>query len=108
MAPRVHNSGHWTIEGSKTSQFENHLRAVLGWPLGPTEMRAAGLSAAMVNIIGGEPDAAAVLRADASVHMYGKRPRPGRKLGHATVVVGSSQVISKVGHLRELIDPTNV
>jgi 5-(carboxyamino)imidazole ribonucleotide synthase len=83
MAPRVHNSGHWTIEGADTSQFENHLRAVLGWPLGSTAPR--GLSA-MVNCIAAMPDRDAVLAvAGAHLHDYGKEPRPGRKLGHITV-----------------------
>ncbi len=84
MAPRVHNSGHWTIEGAKTSQFENHLRAVLGLPLGGTE--AIGVSA-MVNLIGETPDPAMVLGIDgAHLHLYGKPVRPGRKLGHVTLV----------------------
>lgn len=83
MAPRVHNSGHWTIEGAHTSQFENHVRAVLGLPLGDTGAR--GLSA-MFNWIGDLPDAAPVLQAvDAHWHDYGKQVRPGRKVGHATV-----------------------
>ena len=83
MAPRVHNSGHWTIEGAITSQFENHVRAVLGLPLGDTSAR--GLSA-MFNWIGELPDAAPVLEAvDAHWHDYGKQPRVGRKVGHATV-----------------------
>jgi 5-(carboxyamino)imidazole ribonucleotide synthase len=83
MAPRVHNSGHWTIEGARTSQFENHVRAVLGMPLGDTGAR--GVSA-MFNWIGELPDAAPVLRAvDAHWHDYGKQARPGRKVGHATV-----------------------
>ncbi|GGY16071.1 N5-carboxyaminoimidazole ribonucleotide synthase [Rhodanobacter panaciterrae] len=83
MAPRVHNSGHWTIEGAHTSQFENHVRAVLGLPLGDTDAR--GLSA-MFNWIGDLPDAAPVLQAvDAHWHDYGKQARPGRKVGHATV-----------------------
>jgi 5-(carboxyamino)imidazole ribonucleotide synthase len=83
MAPRVHNSGHWTIEGAVTSQFENHVRAVLGMPLGDTSAR--GLSA-MFNWIGELPDVAPVLQAiDAHWHDYGKQPRPGRKVGHATV-----------------------
>ena len=83
MAPRVHNSGHWTIEGALTSQFENHVRAVLGLPLGDTSAR--GLSA-MFNWIGELPDAAPVLQAiDAHWHDYGKQPRAGRKVGHATV-----------------------
>ncbi len=83
MAPRVHNSGHWTIEGAVTSQFENHLRAILDWPLGSTE--AIGVSA-MVNLIGELPDPAAVLAVKgAHLHRYGKAPRPGRKVGHITV-----------------------
>ena len=83
MAPRVHNSGHWTIEGAHTSQFENHVRAVLGLPLGDTGAR--GLSA-MFNWIGELPDAAPVLRAvDAHWHDYGKQARAGRKVGHATL-----------------------
>ena len=83
MAPRVHNSGHWTIEGAETSQFENHLRAVLGLPLGSTA--AVGV-AAMVNFIGELPATADVLAATgAHLHVYGKEPRPGRKIGHATL-----------------------
>ncbi len=84
MAPRVHNSGHWTIEGAITSQFENHLRAVCGLPLGDPAPR--GL-AAMVNLIGAMPDRADVLAIPgAHLHDYGKAPRPGRKLGHITLV----------------------
>lgn len=83
-APRVHNSGHWTIEGASTSQFENHLRAVMGWSLGATAPRGASV---MVNLVGTVPDPAAVLALpDAHLHLYGKAPRPGRKLGHITVV----------------------
>jgi 5-(carboxyamino)imidazole ribonucleotide synthase len=83
MAPRVHNSGHWTIEGAETSQFENHLRAVCGIPLGPG--RALG-SSAMVNLIGELPDLQAVLAIPAAhLHLYGKQARPGRKLGHVTL-----------------------
>jgi 5-(carboxyamino)imidazole ribonucleotide synthase len=83
MAPRVHNSGHWTIEGAETSQFENHLRAITGLPLGSTD--PVGY-AGMVNFIGHMPDTAAVLaQSHAHLHDYGKAPRPGRKLGHATV-----------------------
>lgn len=83
IAPRVHNSGHWTIEGCACSQFENHVRAVLGLPLGDTV--ALGPSA-MLNWVGALPDARAAL-AEARVHWhdYGKSPRPGRKVGHATV-----------------------
>jgi 5-(carboxyamino)imidazole ribonucleotide synthase len=84
IAPRVHNSGHWTIEGAATSQFENHLRAILGLPLGAT--RALGHSA-MINLIGALPPRAAVLALEGvHLHDYGKRPRPGRKVGHLTVV----------------------
>jgi 5-(carboxyamino)imidazole ribonucleotide synthase len=83
MAPRVHNSGHWTIEGALTSQFENHLRAVLGWPLGRAEAVAPS---ALLNLIGTLPDPRAVLAVPgAHLHLYGKSPRPGRKLGHVTV-----------------------
>lgn len=82
MAPRVHNSGHWTIEGAVTSQFENHLRAINGLPLGSTT--AIGASA-MINLIGEVPDSAQVLAIpSAHLHLYGKEPRPGRKLGHVT------------------------
>jgi 5-(carboxyamino)imidazole ribonucleotide synthase len=84
MAPRVHNSGHWTIEGARTSQFENHLRAILGLPLGAT---AATGVAAMVNLIGETPDPSSILEIDGShLHLYGKPARPGRKLGHVTLV----------------------
>ena len=83
IAPRVHNSGHWTIEGAETSQFENHVRAVLGLPLGATAARGAS---AMVNCIGAMPELEAILRIPgAHLHDYGKTPRPGRKLGHVTV-----------------------
>jgi len=87
MAPRVHNSGHWTIEGAQTSQFENHLRAILGWPLGSTEMVQP---CAMVNLIGELPDCRALLALpDVHLHLYGKTPRPGRKLGHVTIRAGN-------------------
>jgi 5-(carboxyamino)imidazole ribonucleotide synthase len=83
MAPRVHNSGHWTIEGAETSQFENHLRAVLGLPLGSTAVLAP---CAMVNLVGTLPAPRAVLSVPgAHLHLYGKTPRPRRKLGHVTV-----------------------
>jgi 5-(carboxyamino)imidazole ribonucleotide synthase len=83
IAPRVHNTGHWTIEGARTSQFENHLRAILGLPLGSTE---AISPCAMLNLIGLAPDARALLAVpDAHLHWYGKQPRPGRKVGHVTV-----------------------
>ncbi|MDV3469163.1 5-(carboxyamino)imidazole ribonucleotide synthase [Stenotrophomonas sp. C3(2023)] len=83
MAPRVHNSGHWTIEGSETSQFENHLRAVLGLPLGSTRMLG---HACMLNWLGQMPDPTPVLgQAGGHWHDYGKQPRDGRKVGHATL-----------------------
>ncbi len=83
FAPRVHNSGHWTIEGAETSQFENHLRAILDLPLGSTAPRG---HAAMVNFIGGQPNTGQILAIDhAHLHLYGKVPRKGRKVGHATL-----------------------
>ncbi|MEO1128202.1 MAG: 5-(carboxyamino)imidazole ribonucleotide synthase [Planctomycetota bacterium] len=83
-APRVHNSGHWTIEGAQTSQFENHIRAILGLPLGPTGARG---HSAMLNLIGDHPAEADMHAAapQAHIHLYGKQPRPGRKLGHVTL-----------------------
>ena len=100
MAPRVHNSGHWTIEGAHTSQFENHVRAVLGLPLGDTGAR--GVST-MFNWIGDLPDAAPVLRAiDGHWHDYGKQARPGRKVGHATLCAPDAKEL--VTRLTELAD----
>ena len=84
MAPRVHNSGHWTIEGAVCSQFENHLRAITGLPLGSTEVRGP---VAMVNLIGRLPSITSLLKIPgAHVHLYGKTALPGRKLGHVTLV----------------------
>ncbi|MDD5216190.1 MAG: 5-(carboxyamino)imidazole ribonucleotide synthase [Methylococcales bacterium] len=83
FAPRVHNSGHWTIEGAETSQFENHLRAILDLPLGST---AAVGNVAMVNFIGGKPENEDVLKIpNTHLHLYGKAPRKGRKIAHATI-----------------------
>lgn len=91
MAPRVHNSGHWTIEGAITSQFENHIRAICGLPLGQTT--SVGTHVEMVNLVSGRGHGDAPLDsllatfAGAHVHLYGKRdPRPGRKMGHVTRV----------------------
>lgn len=90
VAPRVHNSGHLSIEGCMTSQFEQHLRAVLDWPLGPTDPLAP--SVVMRNVVGGAEDPRsrqASMFADvphAHLHLYGKSPRPERKLGHVTVL----------------------
>ena len=93
IAPRVHNSGHWSIEGAVTSQFENHLRAVSGLPLG--EARVTGHSA-MLNLIGELPEAAELLAVgDAHLHVYGKALRPGRKVGHVTVRAESPEELSR-------------
>ena len=93
LAPRVHNSGHWSIEGSETSQFQNHLRAVLGLPLGDTRMVGV---ACMLNWIGEMPDAAAVLREPGGHwHDYGKEPRAGRKVGHATLRADSAKELGE-------------
>ena len=95
LAPRPHNSGHFTIEGCVTSQFENHLRAVLDWPLGATTLVASAV--ATVNVLGtsdgadllaGVPHALAI--DDVHVHLYGKTARPGRKLGHVTALAADT------------------
>jgi 5-(carboxyamino)imidazole ribonucleotide synthase len=98
MAPRVHNTGHWTIEGADTSQFENHLRAIAGLPLGSTEM---GGAAGMINVIGREPNVERLREIDdVHIHMYGKTARPRRKLGHITVtsdnLVGVQDTVSRL------------
>lgn len=93
MAPRVHNSGHWTIEGAVTSQFENHVRAVLGLPLGDTSSIGASC---MLNWIGELPDARALLaQAGAHWHDYGKAPRAGRKVGHATICARDDMALAE-------------
>jgi 5-(carboxyamino)imidazole ribonucleotide synthase len=89
MAPRVHNSGHWTIEGALTSQFENHVRAICGLPLGATDLIVP--RAEMKNLIGSDVDDWREILADPSahLHLYGKRhARPGRKMGHVTRLIG--------------------
>ncbi len=92
IAPRVHNSGHWTIEGAVTSQFENHIRAVCGLPLGDTAMRQP---VAMLNVYGQHPNAEALLALpDVHWHDYDKGPRPGRKIGHVTVLADDDQTLS--------------
>lgn len=103
FAPRVHNSGHWTIEGAETSQFENHLRAILGLPLGSCRPID---HCAMVNLIGQLPNAAELLAIPGChLHVYGKAPRPNRKLGHVTVrECDAATVAERVRHLRALID----
>jgi 5-(carboxyamino)imidazole ribonucleotide synthase len=83
MAPRVHNTGHWTIEGARTSQFENHVRAVMGMELGSTDLVGHSV---MLNIIGAMPSSADIDQVpNACLHDYAKAPRPGRKIGHITV-----------------------
>jgi 5-(carboxyamino)imidazole ribonucleotide synthase len=92
-APRVHNTGHWTIDGAVTSQFENHLRAILGLPLGSTEARAPCV---MVNLVGHVPDPALLLALPgARVHVYGKAPRAGRKVGHVTLVDPDEETVAR-------------
>ncbi len=101
MATRVHNSGHWTIEGAETSQFENHLRAVAGLPLGSVAPRGCS---AMVNFIGSLPESAAVLTIPGThLHLYGKTPRPRRKLGHATLRAAShASLTASLGRLLKI------
>jgi len=101
MAPRVHNSAHWTIEGAEISQFENHLRAISGLPLGSTD--TIGYSA-MVNLIGNIPDIKKLASVPgAHVHLYGKAPRPNRKLGHVTLRARDPQSLGpQIEHIRNL------
>lgn len=105
MAPRVHNSGHWTQDGAVTSQFENHVRAVLGWPLGDTAARGA---CAMFNLIGSAPSHADVLRLPGThLHLYDKAPRPGRKLGHINICVADEvERQGLIARIEALIHPT--
>jgi 5-(carboxyamino)imidazole ribonucleotide synthase len=93
LAMRPHNSGHWTIEGARTSQFEQHLRAVLDYPMGETALTAPAV--VMANVLGGEPGGMSIderlhhlfaAEPGARVHLYGKQVRPGRKIGHVTVL----------------------
>ncbi|MFM8611637.1 MAG: 5-(carboxyamino)imidazole ribonucleotide synthase [Actinomycetota bacterium] len=103
IAPRVHNSGHWTIEGAVTSQFENHVRAVCGLPLGDPAARGAS---AMVNVVGTEPPLEELLAIPgARVHRYGKAARDGRKLGHVTVTAADPRGLDEpLGRVRSLAD----
>ena len=103
MAPRVHNSGHWTIEGAVTSQFENHVRAVSDSPLGSTEPLGA---CAMVNLVGDLPDVKSILKIDgAHLHLYDKAPRPKRKIGHVTLVEQDLETLMrKLEFLKEIVD----
>ncbi|MDR5875914.1 5-(carboxyamino)imidazole ribonucleotide synthase [Halomonas sp. CUBES01] len=102
MAPRVHNSGHWTMDGAVTSQFENHLRAVQGLPLGSTEATAP---TCMVNVIGREGDSAALLAiGNTHLHRYDKAERPGRKLAHVNVVAEThAELLDKVRACQALL-----
>lgn len=94
FAPRVHNSGHWTIEGAVTSQFENHVRAVLGLPLGITDLTSG--PTAMLNCVGRLPDLQVALQIPgAHLHDYGKSPRLGRKVGHLTVVAPDEDTLEE-------------
>jgi 5-(carboxyamino)imidazole ribonucleotide synthase len=103
MAPRVHNSGHWTIEGAATSQFENHLRAIMDLPPGPT---AALKPSAMINIIGRIPDIRTLLQTGGlHLHLYGKSARPNRKLGHVTLCADDLDSLkAQVSRIRALVD----
>ena len=95
IAPRVHNSGHWTIEGANCSQFENHLRAICDLPLGSTEMVNENIE--MFNIIGINPNKHRLLQIPGlHLHLYGKEPKPNRKLGHATIIGKHQAQISKL------------
>ena len=102
MAPRVHNSGHWTIEGAETSQFENHLRAILSLPLGATTPRGTSL---MLNILGHIPPVESVLAVEgAHLHLYGKAPTEKRKVGHVTLVAPNAVAIEqRAGELLEAL-----
>jgi 5-(carboxyamino)imidazole ribonucleotide synthase len=101
MAPRVHNSGHWTIEGAITSQFENQVRAVCDAPLGSTSPLGV---CAMVNLVGTLPDETSILKIEgAHLHMYDKAPRPKRKLGHITLVEKDVTTLNeKLDEIRKL------
>ncbi|MES2884999.1 MAG: 5-(carboxyamino)imidazole ribonucleotide synthase [Pseudomonadota bacterium] len=103
IAPRVHNSGHWSIEGAEVSQFENHLRAVAALPLGATALRG---SCAMVNLIGGAPPAPLLLALDGvHVHNYGKTPKPQRKIGHVTVTAATrEQLMLRLAPVQALVE----
>lgn len=103
IAPRVHNSGHWSIEGAEVSQFENHLRAIAGLPLGSTALRGPSL---MMNFIGQAPDTAALAAIPGlHVHHYGKAPKPQRKVGHATLTAATEDELqARRARLQALID----
>ncbi len=103
IAPRVHNSGHWTIEGAMTSQFEQHIRAITGMPLGSTRMRAP--AAVMINILGHRDEPfdregldEVLAYPDTHVHLYGKSSRPARKIGHITVLGDTPDEALEMAH----------
>jgi 5-(carboxyamino)imidazole ribonucleotide synthase len=100
LAPRVHNSGHWTIEGAECSQFENHLRAILGMPLGSTGPRGPTI---MVNCLGAVPEPRRLLAIPGvHLHDYAKAPRPGRKVGHVTITAPDTSTLDvRLGRLRD-------
>lgn len=102
MAPRVHNSGHWSMDGAVTSQFENHLRAIQGLPLGDTSAR---MPTCMVNVIGREGDSASILAiGDAHLHRYDKSERPGRKLAHVNLLASThAELLDKVRDCARLL-----
>jgi len=103
IAPRVHNSGHWTIEGAQTSQFENHIRAITESPLGQTTITSK--FSAMINIIGVHGPIQKVLKTkNAHLHLYNKEERTGRKLGHITLTSNSTDELNKtIGSLKEYL-----
>ena len=103
IAPRVHNSGHWSIEGAQCSQFENHLRAIAGLPLGSTALRG---HSAMINLIGQPPATEALAEiAGAHIHHYGKTPKPQRKVGHVTVCADDAeQLAERVAAVQQLVE----
>ncbi|MGK2915202.1 MAG: 5-(carboxyamino)imidazole ribonucleotide synthase [Porticoccaceae bacterium] len=109
IAPRVHNSGHWTIEGARISQFENHLRALLGYALGDT---AITRPSAMVNIVGTMPPGLGKsLPAGSTLHLYGKAERPGRKIGHLTLLSDhdeNGQFCERLAHCLTLVGETEL
>jgi len=99
FAPRVHNTAHWTIDGAETSQFENHLRAILGLPIGATGARAPCV---MVNLIGAAPPLEELLALPGSrVHLYGKAPRAGRKVGHVTLLDPDEETVQRLTALAD-------
>ncbi len=103
MAPRVHNTGHWTIDGAFTSQFEAHIRAISGLPLSPLVQHT---SSVMVNIVGDLPNIAAVMKLPGThLHLYDKAPRAGRKLGHITVCMEDTRELAETTRRLESITP---